>query len=717
MATQIQNTPGADGDHATFCRLCEAYCGMIATVEGGVVTKMKPDFDNPQSRGHICIKGPAIVDIAYDPDRLLLPLRRCGGPGEFEPVSWDEALADIAARLDRILSEHGGEAFGGYLGNPPAFSASTFISFPAFVAALGSKKLFSAGSQDSTSRYLANYFSYGTPTTTAIPDLPECNLLLIIGANPLVSHGSLLTAPRIREDLDDIAKRGRVIVIDPRRTETAHRYDHIAIAPDTDVWLLLAMLRIVIDEGLEDRSAIEANTVGWDRLVEMAGRVDSDEASRRTMIPVDVIRTLARDFAATERAAIYSRVGVCRGRFSTLTNFLIDALNQCCGKWGKAGGVHFGASPLTTEFEVGGYGDAFSRIGHLPTVAGLMATATMAEDITEPGDGRLRALFVVGGNPVLSSGGGPKLAAALNQLELMVSFDIYRNETSEHAHYILPAPTFLERDDVPLLGWSHMVRPYAQYVLPTIDPMGEVREEHSVFQDIADRMHRPGPFSTAKEFGDNAPGGPRAIDVLDIAFRAGPCGDSNGRDGWSFERLARERPHGLMLDADAGEAVRPPVTYPDRKIRLWDERLVPELDRLLSDPPHPANALRLFGHRHLKSMNSWTHNAERLVRSQKPSLMIHPGDAEERNIADGDMVVIASQHGSLHVTASLTDDVCPGSVCYPHGWGNKAGWTTANVYSSNAVNINELLGIGPDSTEKISGTTTMDGIAVVVAKA
>ena len=399
---------------------------MVATVEGGRVTHIGPDRANPHSQGHICVKGPAIADVAYDPDRVTHPLRRCGGPGAFERVSWDEALGDIARRLRAIRGASGPDAIATYFGNPGAFSTDTFMASQWFLRRLGSRKFYSAGSQDSTSRHLASYILYGVAFRNAIPDLPNNDVLIVIGANPLVSHGGLLTAPRVRHDLDAIAARGRVIVIDPRRTETAARYEHVAIRPNTDVWLLAAMLGTVFAEGLADRAFLETSTTGWRSLREAVAPVTAEAAAERTGIAAETIRRLARDLAAAGRGAIYGRVGLCRGEFSTLANVLADALNIATGKFGRVGGSVFGAFPLKGAGDpLQGYGEHRTRIGDLPVVAGLMPAAVLPDDILEPGVGQVRAMMVVAGNPVMSAPGGARLESALGSLDLLFSIDLY----------------------------------------------------------------------------------------------------------------------------------------------------------------------------------------------------------------------------------------------------------------------------------------------------
>lgn len=715
MSARPNPAPGQDGEHATFCRLCEAFCGMVAEVKDGKVVRIGPDRANPHSQGHLCVKGPAIADITYDPDRVIHPLKRVGGPGEFARVTWNEALSDIARRLGRIRSTHGADAIATYFGNPGAFSTDTFMSSQWFLGKLGSSKFYTAGSQDGNSRHLASYILYGVAFRNSIPDLPSTDFLIIIGANPLVSHGGLLTAPRMRHDLDAIAARGRVVVIDPRRGETAERYEHIWVQPNSDIWLLAAMLRTIFDEGLEDREFLKKHTVGWERLRNAVSTVTVEEASVRTGIAVDTIRNLARDFAKTPRGAMYSRVGLCRGNFSTISNVLVDAFNMATGKFGRKGGSTFGAFPLKGGPEpLVGYGEHRTRIGNLPVVGGMMPSAVLADDILEPGKGQVRAMMLIAGNPVLSAPAGAHLERAFASLDLMISIDLYMTESNRFAHYILPSATFLEKADVPLIGLSHMPRPYLQYSPAVIEKTGEAREELAIFRELAKRMGIGSIYPMKMMAGLEKLGfAPTALDMVDMGVRLGPVGDRFGfRRGLSLKKLARNDPHGVILDIPLTYENWPShIAYPDGKLRLWHNILEEEFGRFAQDRCAPRDKrLKLFSQRALKSMNSWMHNASKLVNSQTPVLLIHPDDAAARGIATGSQVEIRTAHGRVEVLAKISEVVVKGAVCYPHGWGHNGGWQRAN--QKPGANINLLLGHGADAVELVSGTTFIDGVPV-----
>lgn len=697
-----------DGEHPTFCRLCEAFCGLVAEVEDGRVKSIKPDKANPHSQGHVCVKGMAVADLAYDPERILTPMKRVGGPGEFTPVSWEEALTDIAGRLGEILEKEGGDAFALYHGNPPGFSTDFVMATDPFLAALGAHKRYHAGSQDHHSRVVANYFVYGETFRTAFPDLVHCDFLMILGANPLVSNGSLVFAPRMRHDLDAIAERGRVIVVDPRLTETAKRYEHLPVKPNGDLWLLLGMLRVLIEENLIDTRVIEERTHDWEALKAAVLTVGLENAAALCGLSVETLRETAIAFGTTERAAIYGRIGICRGPSATFVNFLLTVLNIVAGKFGRRGGTIFGYHLLagTEKGTEDSYDTGRSRIGDVQSVAGTLPCAMLPADLLEEGPGRIRAMFVVGANPVLSAPGGKELMRGLEDLDLMVSCDFYLNETHRYADYFLPTTTMLERADVPFHGLFSLMRPFVQYTEAVIEPVGESRNEYDIFVDVLQRLGKEMVI-------------PRGLEIVDSMIRNGAAGDQFGtREGWSLDRL-REHRHGVMVDLpDPTEGWEEKIGYPDRKFRLWHPVFDEELARAQEAfAKEPNDILKLICQRDIRSMNSWMHNIMRLSRSQTPKLLIHPKDATVRGIADGDLVRLWTSFGEVHVPAALSSDIVRGAVAYPHGWGHREGtaeWSIANA--KGGENINLLLGIGPDAVERLAGMSLMDGLAVRAEK-
>ncbi|WIW89527.1 molybdopterin-dependent oxidoreductase [Sphingobium sp. V4] len=700
--------PGEDGNHPTFCRLCEAFCGLIGQVKDGRVVSVKPDPENPSSQGHMCVKAPAIMDITYSESRVTKPLKRTGKPGEFSPVSWDEALDDIARRLRAIITEGGGDAFASYVGNPAVFSARGWLAAENFTGALGSGKRYSPCSQDTAPRHVASRWVFGSDFLSPIPDLEATDFLIILGSNPLISHGGLLTAPRMRHHLNEISSRGKVVVIDPRRTETARVFEHVPVKAGTDAWLLAAMLRLILEAGLADTDFLAHYVKGWDSLTEALGDFNVERAAAICGIDALKITEMALAFGRTERAAIYSRVGICRTTFGTITNLLIDALNIACGKLGRRGGVMFGFNPLS-----GGRapttGIPRSRIGDLPGAAGFLPCIALPDDILEKGRGRVRALMVTAGNPVLSAPAAPRLVEAVRDLELFFSLDLFVNETNRFAHYILPTTTFIEREDIPMLGFSHMVRAYAQYTPALVRPQGEAREEHEIYRDIAARMGISAPYPSRilrmmGWLGVNVD--PMAL--FDLALRTGPAGDRFGltKRGLSISAL-KKHPHGILLDDTAvQENWRKKIAHRDGFIRLWNAEIAQEMERLRN---HKYDAgLKLIGRRHLKSLNSWMHRVDKLVRSQTPTLLVHPEDAAERGLSTGDRVRLSSRTGSVEVLVECSDEMIRGTLSYPHGWGH--------LDDETMVNINLLVPDRPEQIEQVSGASILDAIPVTLER-
>ncbi|MEO3781773.1 molybdopterin-dependent oxidoreductase [Actinocorallia sp. B10E7] len=685
----------ADKQVVTYCRICEPLCGLVATVRDDRLVQLRPDPDNPLSRGFACPKGIAMAEVQNDPERVLHPLRRTPD-GEFERVSWDEALDGIAARLKDVPRD----SIGWYFGNPATFSYSHPIWLNGFMGALGSPHVYSAGSQDVNNRFAASALLYGSPLLVPIPDLKRTDLLLMLGANPLVSHGSLISAPRIKEELAAIRDRGgRVVVVDPRRTETAKAHEHLPIRPDTDAWLLLSLLQVIFAERLE--APFEAR--GTEALKTAVAPFTPEHTETRTGIPAEDVRTLARDLAAARHAAVYGRIGSCLGRFGTLTALLIDALNLVTGNLDREGGVLFGRAPLPVDHlaRIGGlasYGRSRSRIGGYPDVLGTFPAGVMAREITTPGPGRLRALFVSAGNPANSLPGG----LPADRLDLLVCIDLYLSDTARQADYVLPATTFLEREDFPLAFGQLDLTPHAIWTEAVVPPRGEARQEWQIIEDLARRMGLGvgaiAPQRLAHRLGVRP--GPRMM--LDALLRIGPY-------RLSLRKL-RRHPHGLVLaDHQKAGTLRKRMLHKDGRVHVAPPEILAEIRRL-TEADEPADyPLRLIGLRELRSHNSWMHNVPGLMRGKRTHLArINDQDAAERGIADGDLCRITSARGSLELPAKVTDELAPGTVAVPHGWGHQGGWSRANA--AGGANVNDLA--DPEDLEPLAGMARLNGIPV-----
>ncbi|WP_084792626.1 molybdopterin-dependent oxidoreductase [Mycobacterium sp. E136] len=727
MAPVIENKP-------TFCRICEPLCGMIATVEDGRLVALRPDKDHPLSAGFACQKGIAFTEVVNDPDRVTRPLRR--GPSGFEEVTWDEAMDDIAGRLSTILRRDGSGAVGWYMGNPGAFSYAHTFAALLFMKGLGRHgHYFTASSQDTNSRLIASQLLYGVPTSVPIPDLTRTDLLVMMGANPIVSHGSFLTAPRIKDRMHDIVKRGgRVVIVDPRRSETAMAFEWLGIVPDTDSLLLLSLLHEMFASDLVDIAAVKRKADGVDWLRSLCRPFGPESTAASTGIDADSVRALARDLVNTPRAAVYGRLGTCVGSHGTLTTYLIDAVNLVAGNLDVPGGSVFSSMHTVGQrwqnVAMGAvmrrsYRRKRSRISGTPSAIGSEPAALMAKEITTPGDRQIRALFVSAGNPVLSVPNGEELEAAFSELELSVALDFYVTETSAQCDYILPVTTMYERDDFPYTFQGFQATPFRQATEAVLAPVGEARGEWDIAEDLARRLARRVPafaaFAGVRKvlglFGFDA--SPRAM--IDALVRMSEGGDRFGlrRGGLSLRRLTEEHPHGVVVAPNIRTGVlRDAIGYLSRRVRLAHPGIAAEVDKLSQRKLPDGFSLRMIGLREPRSENSWMHNSPLLMRGdRRQHALMHVDDAAERDILDGDDVRISSPYGAITVSVSTTKDLVPGVVAVPHGWGHKGtgSWRLAN--RAGGANVNQLTSSDPDDVEALSGMAWLTGVPIRVERA
>ena len=717
----------------TFCRICEPLCGMVATVEDGRLTALRPDKDHPLSAGFACQKGIAFTEVQNDPDRVTRPLRKTATG--YETVSWDEALSDIASRLAAILKAHGSGAVGWYMGNPGAFSyAHTFAALMFIKGLGGGSHYFTASSQDTNSRLIASQMLYGAPTSVPIPDLTRTDLLVLIGANPVVSHGSFLTAPRIKDRMHDIVKRGgRVVVVDPRRTETAAAFEWLGIVPDTDAYLLLSLLQVMFDEDLVDTARVtkQADGVAW--LRSLCAPFTPESTAEHTGIDPETVRALARDLVREPRAAIYGRLGTCVGRYGTLTTYLIDAVNLVAGNLDVPGGSVF--SLMET---VGGRWQATmmglvmrrsyrnrSRIGGIPIAVAMEPAALMAKEITPPGSRQIRAMFVSAGNPVLSVPGGEELESAFDSLELSVALDFYVTETTGRCDYILPVTTMYERDDFPYTFQGFQATPFRQATEAVVAPAGEARTEWDIVEELTIRLAPDVPAFAAlgvarkalSRFGVALK--PRMM--IDALIRMSQGGDLFGlrRGGLTHRRLTEDHPHGVVVAPNVRTGVlRSAVAYLSRRVRLEHPGIVDEVDKLARSTYPPGYPLRMIGMREPRSENSWMHNSPLLMRGGRGQrALIGVDDAAELHICDGDLVRVSSPYGEITVEVATTKDLVAKVIAVPHGWGHTGTGTWKLANRAGGANVNRLTSSAPEDVESLSGMAWLTGVPVRVEPA
>ncbi|MDA4109231.1 molybdopterin-containing oxidoreductase family protein [Mycolicibacterium holsaticum] len=709
---------------ATYCRICEPACGLLATTENGRLVDLGPNRDHLLSQGFMCVKGRSMVDVVNDPDRVLQPMRRVGPPGCFEPVSWDDAIADIGARLKKIRRSHGPRAFAISAGNPPAFDYSAYMWLEGFQKAVGSPWKFGVNAEDAAARQLATMMLYGSPAILMMPDWWHTDFAVLIGANPFVSHGSQVTEPRVRDALRSIVNRGgRVVIVDPRRTETARHFEHFALHAGSDAWLLGAIVHVLLAEGLVDEAFVARWTRNIDDLRAAVQHLTPERAAQRCGCPPDRIVDLARSLGSARSAVVYGRTGTCTQGFGTLNNFLQDVINILTGNLDSRGGWLFPWGPVDfAKFAalagLDTYGKVRSQVSNLPDVNGMLPSRALAEDIMAPGGDRIRALCSMGTNPVLSSaGGGDRLEAALEQLDLHFSIDLYQNETNQHAHYLLPATTMYEREDLPFMMMGNMLRPTVFATKAVIPPRGQCRPEWRILNQIARAAGLGGAYSFASlrwlaKIGIEV--SPRTL--VDALLRTSRVGDLYGlrRGGISITKMQRN-PNGIRLrDELPTGVIGQRLRTADRRINLAPEPILEELTRLAAtrSPDHP---LRLTGMRETHTHNTWMHNSKRLVGDgHVQKLRMHPDDAQAVGLRDGDRAAVRSPAATLEVVVEVTDEMFPGNVALPHGWGHSGGggWHHANALGG--ANSNSLAGPYDGCVEPLAGMSVLNGIPVTV---
>lgn len=711
--------------HFRTCTICEAMCGLALEMEDGKITSIRGDRDDPLSRGYLCPKAYALKDIHEDPDRLKQPMRRVGT--QWEPISWQEALDETAERLHAVRKAHGPDSIAYYQGNPHIHNYGATLMAMELVASLGTRTCFSTASMDHLPHLLASYLMFGHQLLLPIPDIDRTQYLLILGANPAVSNGSLMTAPDVPRRLKELRQRGgKVVVIDPRRTRTAELADaHHFIRPGTDALLMLAMVRTLFEEGLVKPGRLESFTDGINLLREAAQPFRPEDVALRTGIAAETIRALARDFAAAPSAVAYGRVGTSTQEFGALSCWLLLALNILTGNLDRPGGSLF-TRPAVDVAAVGklmGLGGSFgkyrSRVRGLPAFTGELPVATLAEEIDTPGDSRIRALICSAGNPVLSTPDGARLDRALAGLDFMVAIDFYLNETARHAHIILP-PTFaLERDHYDLSMHVLAVRNTIRYTGPLFDPGPEARHDWQIYLELAtrlDKLRGPAGWAGALKRSMLKRLTPRGM--LDLMLRMGPYGSKlNPFGNGPTTRKLLAQPH--AQDLGSLEPRLPQRLYtPGRRIQLAPAPYLEDLRRLAErhplGQPAPDEGLVLVGRRELRSNNSWTHNVQRLVKGRDMcTLWMHPEDARAHGLSGGQQVEIRSRVGTVVAPLQVTEAIMRGVVSLPHGFGHTKEGTRLTVASRQpGASINDLT--DTQRVDSLSGTIAFSGVPVTV---
>lgn len=705
--------------HYRACNLCEAMCGVAIETDGNRVTSIRGDDDDPFSKGHLCPKATALQTLYEDPDRLRAPLRRVGS--RWEPMDWDAALDFAAEGLHAVQERSGRDALGLYLGNPTVHNTGALLSVSLFARALRTRHRYSATSVDQLPHMLAAYFMFGHQLLLPVPDVDRTAYFLMLGANPIASNGSLMTAPGIRQRLDELRGRGgKLVVVDPRRTETAERAsEHLFIRPGTDAQFLLGVLHEVFAQGRVRLGRLANSTDGLNEVRAVAAKFPPERVSAVTGVSAQTIRRVALEFATAPSAVCYGRMGTSTQAFGTVTSWLINALNVVTGNFDSPGGAMFPSpafDPRTLPRALAGgrgsHGRWKSRVRGLPESGGELPVATLGEDILTPGEGQVRAMVVVAGNPVLSTPNGTQLDRAFGALDFMVSIDPYLNETSRHASIILPPPSPLEREHYDIAFHLLQVRNTVRYS-PALFPIGkDARHDWQILLGLSARLEalRGGGLTAKLKW--------KALEALgverqlDLGLRLGRYG---GLRGLTLAKV-RAAVHGL----DLGPLVPVlPQALPKQhpRIQLAPPQVLADVPRLEATLDEAGEGLRLINRRHLRDNNSWLHNAPKLVSgANRCTLLMHPLDAQERGLEGGAAVRVRSRVGEVVVPLEVTDAMMPGVVSLPHGYGHGREGVRLSVAAAHAgQSVNDLS--DDQAVDAVSGNAAFNGLSVSVQRA
>lgn len=731
------------------CPLCEATCGLAITISGGDIKSIQGDKKDPFSRGYICPKGASLHRLHEDPDRLRKPMIR--RRDKWSEVSWDEAFKEVERGISSVFDKHGREGLAVYMGNPITHTIARIV-LPPLLRSIRTRNTYSSSTVDQLPKQMVCGFMYGDQDTITIPDIDRTDYLLMIGANPLASNGSLCTAPDFPSRLKAITGRGgKVVVIDPRRTATAElASEHHFIKPGTDAFMIFAMIRTLFEKNLVNTGTLPVRVEDVNAIRHLSMQFAPEKVAPICGVSADVIERLALEFAAAEKAVAYARMGASTVLFGGLTNWLTEVLNILTGNFDRPGGMMFTAPAAQIKkrpsggrgFQVGRWR---SRVSKLPEIMGELPVAALAEEIETPGEGQIRSMLCITANPVISIPNSKRIDRAFGTLEFMVSVDFYLNETSRHANVILPPSTHLSQGHYDFIFNLFAVRNIAKYSSPVF----QMNDGEMSFWEIITRLTNifsgRGASADTREMDDNvirqmideeinsagseisgmsadeilAALEPRtgAERILDLKLRAGTYGDCFGKktDGLTLDKLI-QNPHGMDL-GPLMPGLPGVLSTPSGMIELAPSYITADVERLASFMKTEAEVrFKLIGRRDLRSNNSWMHNIDVLV-SGKPrcTLQIHPADARRLDIKTGDTVSVKSRVGSVRVIAEETDTVMPGVVSLPHGWGHDLDGIKMKVARENAgVNSNIIA----DETlfDTLSGTSVLNGIPVEISR-
>lgn len=700
--------------HYGFCNFCDAICGLAIEVDGDRIVSIRGDEQDGFSRGYVCPKGIAQQDLHRDPDRLRKPIRRRGR--DWEEIGWDEAIAEVGERTAALQKKHGQDSLAIYFGNPVAHNYASLLHLVPWVRGFRTKNIYSSSSVDSFARMLVSQLMYGSPAVLPVPDIENTSYLLILGANPVVSNGSIMTAPNCKGRLRALRERGgKLVVIDPRRSETAELADeHHFITPAADALFLTAFLHVLFAERWVERRRFPVPVDGLNEVREFVAELTPERVARHIGIEASTIRRLAGEFARADGAAFYGRMGTSVQSFGTLSTWLIDVINIVSGNMDRPGGMMFSKPAVDLVAlakmlgQTGSFGTYRSRVKGLRELNGELPVAALYDEITTAGPGQIKGLLTLCGNPVLALPNGAQLDVLFAKFEFMASIDIYLNETSRHAHIVLPPAANLENDHYPILEHAMAVRNTAHYAPPVFEKNQDSLFDWQIMSGVAG-AHGRARGGLARVTGTLHERLGRTLTpprLLDLLLRVGPY-------RLSLDEL-KQHPHGLDL-GPLEPRLRELMSNATGRIQLAPLEIRADFPRLLAvleTSSRKDGEFLLIGRRTLRSMNSWLHNSWRLVSGKSPCvLFMHPDDARRLGFDDGQRVWVTSNRNRLEVPLRLTSEVMPGVVCMPYGWGhNREGVRMGVAAKVAGANYNDLVDEG--EFDPISGASVLNGVRV-----
>lgn len=715
----------------TFCRVCEAACGLKVTTQDNRILSVEPDDEHVVTRGFLCSKGIKFADVHASPDRIKTPQKRVGN--QWQSISWEQALQEIGTKVKKIRQDHGANSVALYMGNPAAFSLTHPIFCQAFLAGLDSTHFYSAGSQDCNNKFAVTSRMYGSPASQPIPDFDNVDCFIIVGSNPAISHMSFLSVTRPIERLKEIEQKGgKVYFVNPRKTESARRVgEQVFIRPGTDVFFLLGFLQELIASGGIRHDLVEQHMKHWPAVQQFAQDWTPERVEAVTGISAEQLRTMVARYRTAKGGALYCSTGVNQAQHSTLAYWILNVINCVSGNLDRSGGmlVPRGLIDTARTAKMAGIGERKdrSRIGNFESVMDSFPAGILPDEIFTPGAGQVRALFVSAGNPLLSCPNSERMTAAISELELVVSVDMFRNETGNLAHYILPATSFFERADLPLPANGFQPVPYLQWSDAMVQPDGEQRDEWWIYTELARACG-------ARLFGKHM----RGSLFADIFFRLNRQLEKlpllgkriSFKPEWMLQALVlasrqitparlRKQPHGVLLKPNRPQDfLGRRVLTDDGKVDLAPADFLAEagaLELTFANELANRDALKLISKRERFTHNSWMHNVEEYVKNRATNFVyLHPDDARNLQLADGELAQVSTPTGSVTLPVKVSDDMMPRVVALPHGWGHQQADGLSIASRTSGVNPNLLAADGPDALEKFAGMALLTGIAVTV---